>query len=61
MAQNRAEEQRLIQDKRRREADEKRVNYDIKLDEKADRQLTEIKTLQKEIHAKLDGLHKKEK
>jgi len=61
MAQNRAESQRLTQEKRQRETDEKRVKYDIKLDEKADRQLTEIKRLQKEIHAKIDGLHKKTK
>lgn len=61
MAQNRAENQRMAQGKRHRESDERRVKYDIKLDEKADRQLTEIKRLQKEIHAKIDGLHKENK
>lgn len=61
MAQNRAENQRIVQERRRRKNDEERVKYDIKLDEKADRQLTEIKRLQKEIHAKIDGLHKKAK
>lgn len=60
MAQDRAEKDRERQQSRQREIDEKRVKYDIKLDEKADRQLTEIKRLQKEIHAKIDGLRKKE-
>ena len=59
MAQNRAERQREVREARQRKIDEKRVKYDIKLDEKADRQLTEIKSLQKEIHQKLDGLKTK--
>jgi len=56
MASDRAERARDFQRARRRKVDEKRLKYDIKLDEKADRQLTEIKRLQKEIDQKLDGL-----
>lgn len=59
MAQNRAEKERDVREKMQRKIDEERVKYDIKLDEKADRQLAEIKRLQKEIHQKLDGLKTK--
>ena len=59
MAQDRSERQREIREARRRKIDEEGLKYDIKLDEKADRQLTEIKRLQKEIHQKLDGLKEK--
>jgi len=59
MAQNRAEKERDVREKMQRKIDEERVKYDIKLDEKADRQLAEIKRLQKEIHQKLDGLKEK--
>lgn len=58
MASDRAERERDFQRARRRKVDEERLKYDIKLDEKADRQLTEIKRLQKEIHEKIDGLQK---
>jgi len=59
MAQNRAERERETRETRQRKIDEEGLKYDIKLDEKADRQLTEIKRLQKEIHQKLDGLKTK--
>jgi len=59
MASDRAERERSFIRARRRKTDQERLKYDIKLDEKADRQLTEIKRLQKEIHAKLDGLKAK--
>ncbi len=58
MASDRAERERELLRARRRKTDEERLKYDIKLDEKADRQLTEIKRLQKEIHEKIDGLQK---
>lgn len=61
MATDRAEKDRLRQKASQQKIDEERVKYDIKLDEKADRQLTEIKRLQKELHIKIDGLHKKSK
>ena len=59
MAQNRSERQRKVRETRQRKIEEEGLKYDIKLDEKADRQLTEIKRLHKELHLKLDGIKKK--
>lgn len=56
MAQNRSERERELREVKQRKVNEESLKYDIKLDEKADRQLTEIKRLQKELHGKLDGL-----
>jgi len=42
MAQNRAEKQRETREARQRKIEEEGLKYDIKLDEKADRQLTEL-------------------
>ena len=50
MSSNKAEVQRDKREARQQEQDRKRVEHDIKLDEKADRQLTEIKRLHKELH-----------
>lgn len=56
MAQNQAERQREIRETQQRKVDEERLKHDIKLDEKADRQLAEIKRLHKELHQKMDGI-----
>ena len=58
MATNRAEGKRDVREIRRREIDEKMFKYDIKLDEKADRQLKEITRLQKIIHREIGVLRK---
>ncbi|MCJ7827791.1 DUF1003 domain-containing protein [Patescibacteria group bacterium] len=50
MASNKAEKVRDNRATRDRKSDRRRLELDIRLDEKADRQLTEIKRLQKELH-----------
>lgn len=56
MAANKAEMVRDLREARQRARDSKRIEHDIRLDEKADRQLTEIKRLQKELHVEVRGL-----
>jgi len=58
MSSNKAEEQRDIREERLRRSDRKKIEHDIKLDEKADRQLSEIKRLQKELHNEVKVLKK---
>jgi len=53
MASNKAEIERDRREARQQAQDRKRIEHDIKLDEKADRQLTEIKRLQKELHREM--------
>jgi uncharacterized membrane protein len=53
MASNKAELKRDLREVRQRRQDRKRLEQDIKLDQKADRQLTEIKRVQKEIHQEM--------
>lgn len=50
MTSNKAEVKRDIKDNKQRIEDMKRVEYDIMLDEKADRKLDEIHRLQKELN-----------
>ena len=56
MASNKAEIARDEREARRQQADRERVEHDIKLDEKADRQLTEIKRVQKELHQDMKAI-----
>lgn len=58
MSANRAEAERDRREVRQRENDRKRIEHDIKLDEKADRQLTEIKRLQKEMKVEMGKIKK---
>ncbi len=53
MASNKAEIERDIKELKQRQQDRERLERDIKLDEKADRQLTEIKRVQKEIREEM--------
>lgn len=53
MASNKAEVQRDSREARARKSDRKRLEKDIKLDEKADRQLLEIRNYQKELLGEL--------
>lgn len=53
MASSKAEEERDIREARQRMGDRKKIEHDIKLDEKADRQLTEMKKIQKDIHQEM--------
>ena len=53
MASNKAEIKRDLRETRQRVRDRKRLEHDIKLDEKADRQLTEIKRIQKEVREEM--------
>lgn len=55
---NKAEKQRDAREARERINDRKRLEHDIKLDEKADRQLTEIKRLHKELHEDMRRIKK---
>ncbi len=48
MAANKEESQRRLTATKESKQNERRMDFDIKLDQKADRQLTEIKRLQKE-------------
>ena len=58
MSANKAERQRDLREVRQRINDRERLEHDIKLDEKADRQLTEIKRLQKEVHQEVGKIKK---
>ena len=58
MASNKAEVVRDVKETRQRKKDRERLELDIKLDEKADRQLTEIKRIQKETYQKIKRLQK---
>lgn len=59
MSSNKAEALRDKTASRQRKADRKRLEADIRLDEKADRQLTEIQNLQKELHQEVLAIRKK--
>jgi uncharacterized membrane protein len=61
MAANKAEVKRDLREANQRKRDRKRLEHDIKLDEKAERQLTEIKRLEKEIHERLYRIESKMK
>jgi uncharacterized membrane protein len=50
MSSNKAEIKRDRREARQRKEDRKRLEHDIRLDQKADRQLTEIKRLHKGLH-----------
>lgn len=56
MSANKAEEIRDKREMRQRHQDRLRLEADIKLDQKADRQLTEIKRLHKELHKEVREL-----
>jgi hypothetical protein len=56
MASNKAEADRDKKHEKQRVKDRKQLDRDIKLDQKADRQLTEIKSLQKDLDQKLDRI-----
>ena len=58
MSSNKAEVKRDVRETRQRMSDRKRIEHDIKLDEKADRQLVEIKRLQKNLNQKLEKIDK---
>jgi uncharacterized membrane protein len=58
MASNKAEEKRDELESKRRARSRKRIEHDIKLDEKADRQLSEIKHLQKQSRQQMEKLVK---
>ncbi|MFH1561104.1 MAG: hypothetical protein ABID04_00805 [Patescibacteria group bacterium] len=59
MSANKAEMVRDAREAKQRASDRLRLEADIKLDEKADRQLTEIKRLHKELHREVRGLKSK--
>lgn len=59
MSANKAEMKRDLREMRQTKRDRERLEHDIKLDEKADRQLTEIKRIEKEIHERLDSIEAK--
>ncbi len=56
MAANKEESQRRLTLTKQKKRNDQRMDFDIKLDQKADRQLTEIKRLQKELHAEVSQL-----
>ncbi|PIS08991.1 hypothetical protein COT75_03975 [Candidatus Beckwithbacteria bacterium CG10_big_fil_rev_8_21_14_0_10_34_10] len=56
MSANKSEIQRDKREARQRVNDRKRLETDIKLDEKADRQLTEIKSLQKTLYQDIKSI-----
>lgn len=58
MASNKAEVLRDRREVRQRREDRQRLEADIKLDQKADRQLTEIKRLHKELHLEVKAIKK---
>ncbi len=58
MSGNKAEVRRDAREASQRANDRKRLEQDIKLDEKADRQLTEIKRLHKDLHHQIKVLKK---
>ena len=59
MASNSTEVKRDKHQSRLRKRDRQRLEKDIRLDEKADRQLTEIKRLEKDMNRKLDQVLKR--
>jgi uncharacterized membrane protein len=59
MSANKAEADRDMRQARQRVKDRRRLEADIKLDQKADRQLTEIKRLHKQLHHDIKLLNKK--
>ena len=61
MASNRGEEARDKKEERLRKSDRARIEMDIRLDEKADRQLMEIKRIQKEMNEQIAKLRKEVK
>lgn len=58
MASNRAEAARDKKAARLRKRDRSRLEEDIKLDQRADRQLQEIKKIQKDVNTKMDKVIK---
>jgi uncharacterized membrane protein len=58
MAANKAELKRDLHEARLRKRDRERLEHDIKLDEKADRQLMEIKRIQKDLAKEMSKLKK---
>lgn len=58
MSSNKAATSRDRTASRQRKADRERLETDIRLDEKADRQLTEIKKLQEELHQEVLSIKK---
>lgn len=56
MASNKAEIERDKKEAKQQQQDRERIEHDIKLDEKADRQLSEIKRLHKELHQEISNL-----
>lgn len=58
MASNKAEEARDKKEERQRKSDRARLEADIKLDERADRQLMEIKRIQKDLSEQMATLTK---
>ena len=58
MSSNRAEIKRDLREARQRRNDRKRLEHDIKLDEKADRQLSEMKRLQKQMAEEMEKMRK---
>lgn len=56
MASNRAEEARDKKEERQRRGDRERIETDIKLDERADRHLLEIKRIQKDLTEQMEKL-----
>lgn len=61
MASNKAEMMRDKKEERLRKGDRARIEMDIKLDERADRQLMEIKRIQKDMNEKMASLMKEVK
>lgn len=59
MSANKAEVLRDKREAKQRENDRQRLEADIKLDEKADRQLTEIRALQRELHEEIKYIRNK--
>ena len=56
MAANKEETIRRVTAFKDKKQDRQQMNFDIKLDQKADRQLTEIKAIQKELHTEVSQL-----
>jgi uncharacterized membrane protein len=61
MASNRTEEARGKKEERQRKSDRARIEVDIKLDKRADRQLMEIKRIQKDMGEQMGALMKEVK
>lgn len=58
MAANKAEVARYKKEERLRKKDRARLEDDIKLDERADRQLMELRRVQKDLSQKIDKIYK---